>query len=322
MADLNVQRVAIRFVNQILNKSVDVFLNQYKKPDIISSDHVAVEFCETTGENSENAATSENMHIRPGEDSSTGLIKPASSKSPAKSNRKASTKILNSKEILRKSASYRFSTNQRDIDFVKAAMRGELNFLRSELASGVDPNKQIKQLYVKPSKHTWFGRRHVKANDVDAEYGSAIFYAAKAGHARCVLLLLRSGAMVNLETNRGDTALHVAKSVKVADILVQYGADSKIKNAKEHTPLDTAVFDQRNEVTEYLRSGAGFVPCKLCGDAVPRTAKGKALVHNCPVPQAVYTSCMCFARLNETKMPAPIQFQIFKFCFRLQQDCI
>ncbi len=76
--------------------------------------------------------------------------------------------------------------------------------------------------------------------------GTPLMWAAIAGRAEAVELLIKRGADVNFAGQDGGTALHGAAFLgheKVVESLLKGGAKSSVANKSGSTPLDTAVLD-------------------------------------------------------------------------------
>ncbi len=97
-------------------------------------------------------------------------------------------------------------------------------------------------------------------NEQDRIFGATpLSWAAPAGHAEMIGLLLENGADVGAKNKDGGTALHAAAfmgSVDGADLLLRNGADPNAANADSQTPLDSSSVDLG--VTEYLAGVLGL----------------------------------------------------------------
>ena len=105
----------------------------------------------------------------------------------------------------------------RQLDFIAAADRGDLNGVRQSLASGINVN----------------------AKDM---YGNtALIKAAEKGHRDIVEVLLKAGANVNAKDRHGDTALHFnvegPERRKTVELLLAKGADVNAQDSYGRTPL-------------------------------------------------------------------------------------
>ena len=76
--------------------------------------------------------------------------------------------------------------------------------------------------------------------------GTALMWAAIAGHTEAMELLIKRGASVNAGGPDGGTALHGAALLgqdKAVEVLIRSGANVNAENKRGSTPLDTAVLD-------------------------------------------------------------------------------
>ncbi|KAK3846202.1 MAG: ankyrin repeat-containing domain protein [Linnemannia gamsii] len=102
-------------------------------------------------------------------------------------------------------------------------------------------------------------------NHTDALGNAALHYAARHGSTGCLeILLYYDGIDVNV-INRleGETPLHKAAAysdpeiaLDMAQILVNGGASTKLKNKLKQTPADKAPSDTHAEVKEFLENVA------------------------------------------------------------------
>eukprot|EP00438_Fugacium_kawagutii_P027117 Skav234323 [mRNA] locus=scaffold3161:33595:34803:+ [translate_table: standard] len=85
--------------------------------------------------------------------------------------------------------------------------------------------------------------RGIPVDHVDELNQSALFYAAREGHAGTIRYLLRKGADPNLLDTNGETAIFYAVSKKRQDALealLEGGANLEVINHWKHTPMSTA----------------------------------------------------------------------------------
>ena len=74
-------------------------------------------------------------------------------------------------------------------------------------------------------------------------------------HQNDFRLLLRFGASVDLQTEQGDTACHLASyrgHGKCVQCLAEHGADVRITNNKQHSALHDALNRGHYEIYQYL----------------------------------------------------------------------
>lgn len=104
----------------------------------------------------------------------------------------------------------------------EAARRGNLDFMRQCLQQGVS------------------------GTGLDSAGNTPLYWASHAGHVDCVReLLALPRPAVNAQNVLGDTPLHVAASrghLEVVELLLSHGADPRLRNKDQQTPLDLAVF--------------------------------------------------------------------------------
>jgi len=92
--------------------------------------------------------------------------------------------------------------------------------------------------------------------DVTDESGStALFYAARCGHAPCITLLLVQGADINVRNHDGDTALSLAAKnghAVCVKLLVDSGADLMVRNRAGNTPLMLSITNNHKNCISIL----------------------------------------------------------------------
>lgn len=113
-----------------------------------------------------------------------------------------------------------------------AARAGDLGAIERHLASGAP----------------------VDGGDADRG-GTPLMWAAVAGRADAIGLLIRRGADVNASEPDGGTALHAATFLgheEAVDVLLRNGANVNAANRRGETPLDGAILDE--ETTRYFAS--------------------------------------------------------------------
>lgn len=151
-----------------------------------------------------------------------------------------------------------------------AAMHGDLESVRAELAAGADVNARVADgwtalVLASVNGHTDVVEALLAAGaDVDATEGrmgqSALIWAAKAGHAETAEVLLNGGAEVDLRDKYGGTALSRAAAngqAATVETLLAVGADVNAVQNDTATPLVEAVADgDAPTVRILLRAGA------------------------------------------------------------------
>ncbi|XP_056225306.1 ankyrin repeat domain-containing protein 53 [Seriola aureovittata] len=107
----------------------------------------------------------------------------------------------------------------------------------------------------------------------------------------CLRYLLENGAEINVTTDSGQTALHLAASegfLDCTEILVQASADVLAQDIMGHTPLDFARIWCRRKVARYLKNCMWKAEKK-------KEMEGRKLV------QALYTDLVDMVKLNNLK---------------------
>src|SRR5262249_52838696 len=96
----------------------------------------------------------------------------------------------------------------------------------------------------------------VAVDALDSKFGGTpLMWAAIAGKAEAIELLIERGAQLNAAGQDGGTALHGAAFLgheKAVEALIRGGADVNAANKRGNTPLDVAVLDEGT--TRYLAS--------------------------------------------------------------------
>ena len=98
----------------------------------------------------------------------------------------------------------------------------------------------------------------VDVNDNDNYHKrTALHYASQWGHADVVLFLIRRGANVNQRDSSGMTPLHFAKTVKMAEILLNNRAKITAKDNEGNTPLYFAMPREETKLALFLTNRGG-----------------------------------------------------------------
>ncbi|XP_009979843.1 PREDICTED: ankyrin repeat and SOCS box protein 11 isoform X2 [Tauraco erythrolophus] len=108
----------------------------------------------------------------------------------------------------------------------------------------------------------------VDIDQEDLQHGTPLYVACTYQRTDCVKKLLELGANVNVG-KRLDTPLHAAarkSSVEVVVLLIDYGANSKCRNAELKCALDLAIPNSKVEQALLLREGPASLAqlCRLC----------------------------------------------------------
>jgi uncharacterized protein len=74
------------------------------------------------------------------------------------------------------------------------------------------------------------------------------------GYSEIVQLLLIHGADINFSNCLGRTALHYVLDTTTLQILLKNGADTKIENEKNDTPLQSAIKDNHPEIAQGIKN--------------------------------------------------------------------
>jgi ankyrin repeat protein len=149
---------------------------------------------------------------------------------------------------------------------VEADSKPSLRFL---LVNGADPNKtnwngsSVLSHAIICSKSFGNPAAHDETLRLLLDFGSDVnqtnqlgvtplALAALTGDTTAIRRLIAAGAQVNSRTKGGATPLHVAANTKVADLLLQAGADPYLKTVIGQTPLDQALEQGRNDVANVI----------------------------------------------------------------------
>ncbi|KAJ3275326.1 hypothetical protein HDV01_000618 [Terramyces sp. JEL0728] len=90
--------------------------------------------------------------------------------------------------------------------------------------------------------------------DVKDDNGYTPMHAAASyGHLSLINLLLSLGADINITDNDGDTPLHVACNLETVGLLVEKGADPKIRNGDNYLPIESLHVEGLNDCVEFLK---------------------------------------------------------------------
>lgn len=99
--------------------------------------------------------------------------------------------------------------------------------------------------------------------NITDQYGNTpLKLAAEAGHEKIVAILLENGADPNIQSKKGNTALHgvssaptgddLHKAKRIAEKLIEFGANPTLKNNDKETPADIAKSVRNQSLAQYL----------------------------------------------------------------------
>jgi TonB family protein len=103
------------------------------------------------------------------------------------------------------------------------------------------------------------GPQQVDVDYRDAHGWTALMYALKGGHDDIVKLLVDAGANVRLKNNDEESALHIAAKngrTEATRLLLDSGADITTYDATGRTPLYRAIENKQADIIELLQAAA------------------------------------------------------------------
>ncbi|KAH9181863.1 hypothetical protein AeNC1_016161, partial [Aphanomyces euteiches] len=158
----------------------------------------------------------------------------------------------------------------------RASGRGYIEIVRLLLAKkDINVNiipKQVRTYAIATCSREWspcYCENVARPSDIDniafsENSGVALQRPCVSGHLAIVQMLLQHGGVdVNLQTSKGETALHLATNFEYADIvetLLSYGSDHIITSKAGHKALDIALAVKCDKVARMLLEcpGTGF----------------------------------------------------------------
>jgi ankyrin repeat protein len=149
-----------------------------------------------------------------------------------------------------------------------AAKDGDLAKLKDGLANGAD------------------------ANGHDTLGITPLSWAAMAGQAEAVQLLIKQGADVNGLNRDGNVPLHGAAflgQAEIVELLIQHKADVNLRSGKGETPLDTVAAEWSDEIQGILQFIAGLLKLEVDVERVEVVpaffTKNRRQVTHLPLPE-------------------------------------
>lgn len=83
---------------------------------------------------------------------------------------------------------------------------------------------------------------------------TALHVASIMGYKDIGELLIEHGADIEAQYEDGETPLHQAGSKAIAELLINKGADINAKSNNGRTPLVAAIYKEREDIADLLRS--------------------------------------------------------------------
>ncbi len=161
----------------------------------------------------------------------------------------------------------------RQLQFIDAAEKGNINAVKDFLDAGVNINAQDDIVVGRTALREAAKNGHKEvvslllargANvNVQDEYGNtALIWAATAGSKDIVKMLITHGADVNVQNENGDTALTLAaeKGQKdIVELLIYAGADINAEDKDGNTAEIIAAFRGDKDVVELLKAWSKMI---------------------------------------------------------------
>ena len=98
--------------------------------------------------------------------------------------------------------------------------------------------------------------QHVDNINFNSNVGTPLIAAVYKNKIEIAEMLLKFGADVNIADAKGTTALHYAimfKNIDLIKVLIDNGADIKLEDNKGLSPLDLAELDKNEHILEILK---------------------------------------------------------------------
>jgi ankyrin repeat protein len=94
----------------------------------------------------------------------------------------------------------------------------------------------------------------------DSNGWTALMYASANGHKEIVEMLLEAGADISVRTNKGDKAIHFARNVEMAQVLIANYADPEAIGSNNQTLLQKLQCnpESNQELIRYLKEDLGI----------------------------------------------------------------
>jgi serine/threonine-protein phosphatase 6 regulatory ankyrin repeat subunit B len=159
------------------------------------------------------------------------------------------------------------------VDIFISIETGDLAGVQTALAQGVSPNALGGILGLCPLDYAAIGNQPAifellvthgaNINTTDQHHNTPLFYAARAGGSKTFIdYIIKSGAQINIQTELGQTPLHVAVTLGkmgAVDSLLSHGANVNIKDYIGNTALhDAIMFNQPNAILPLIEYGASL----------------------------------------------------------------
>ena len=96
---------------------------------------------------------------------------------------------------------------------------------------------------------------YIKVNQLSGQLGTALYYAAEAGHKEVVALLLGNGADPNGANDNQLAPLHIAclyGHAEIVEMLLNKGADMELKTEQKYTSYDIAHISGHQEIIRLM----------------------------------------------------------------------